>query len=256
MGLMLAKTQTQLEGIRKSCKITSSILDEIGKAVRPGVMTKELENIAKDIIKTNNARSAFYRYGGGANPYPGYICVSVNDEVVHGIPGERIVQDGDVISVDVGVELNGYYSDAARTFIAGKTTEEIEALVEITKKALENAIPQCKEGNTVRDISKTVYESAKAINAGVVRDLVGHGVGLSLHEPPQIPNFVFKGANMRLVRGMTLAVEPMFTNGDYRVYVDRKDGWTVRTKDGSIAAHFENTILVGENGGEILTGVN
>jgi len=249
----IIKNSDQIAGIRKSSAIVGEILRTIGREITAGMKTKDLEDIAVSIIKKYNAKSAFYHYGGKRNPYPGQICISVNDEVVHGIPGEKVIRDGDIVSVDVGVVLDGYYGDAARTFVIGDISERTKELISTTQEALSVAVSLCNESNTLRDISLAIYKTAQDKKIGVVRDLVGHGVGLELHEPPQIPNFVIGGPTIRLRKGMVLAIEPMFTEGDYRVTYDRHDGWTVRTMDGSLSAHFENTILVGEEHGEILT---
>ena len=203
-------------------------------------------------MKRNNAKSGCYGCGEPDNPYPGHICVSINDEIVHGIPNNRPLQDGDLVSVDVVAELDGYFGDATRSWTIGKVDDDVEKLLTITRKALDAGIDIARDGNTVRDISRVIFELANKNDIGVVRDLVGHGVGIKMHEPPQVPNFITRGPTVRLREGMTIAIEPMFTLGDFRVKVD-PDGWTVRTSDGSVAAHFENTILIRKGKPEVLT---
>lgn len=251
--MVIIKNEKEIIGIRKSCKIVGEILNTIGNEIKIGMSTKDIESIAVRIINSHNAISAFYHYGDNP-PYPGHVCVSVNDEVVHGIPGKRIIENGDIVSVDVGVVLGGFYGDAARTYAIGVISDDARELMEVTRNALDAAIAVCREGNTVRDISRAVYDVAKNSGKGVVRDLVGHGVGIELHEDPQIPNFVDSGPTTRLRAGMTIAIEPMFTNGDWRITTD-KDGWTIRTHDNSLSAHFENTVLIQKDGCEILTRV-
>jgi len=222
--------------------------------VRVGITTKELDQIAEDYILSNNAKAAFkgYSQGGASIDYPASICSSVNEEVVHGIPGTRVLKNGDIISLDVGVYKNGYYGDAALSVAVGELSEEKIKLMEVTEKSLYLGIEEAKAGNHVYDISYAVQSYVESSGFSVVRDLCGHGVGKYLHEDPSIPNFGKKGTGAKLKNGMTLAIEPMVNAGNYSV-LTADDGWTVLTRDGSPSAHFEHTILISNNKAEILT---
>ncbi len=246
------KTLAQQHGIQKAGAIVAEVLSTLEDKIKPGITTKAVELIAKNIILARGAKSATLGYGGPVNPYPGFVCVSVNDEVVHGIGGDRFIIEGDLVSVDVVVEKEGYFADASRTYAVGEISPRHQELIMGTKKALSMGIDAARAGNRVRDISEAIYRVAREHNLGVVRDLVGHGVGLSMHEEPQIPNYISRGPSPRLKPGMVLAIEPMFTTGGWRVHTT-DDGWTVRTNDGSFSAHFENTVLVTEDAPQILT---
>ncbi len=239
------KSPQEIEKIRNAGRVVALILNRIREIIRPGVTTKELEQIAEQTLKEFNARSAFkgYKPDGAKYPFPAAICTSVNDEVVHGIPGERILNDGDIISVDVGVELDGYYADGAETFIVGIASHDVARLVDTTRKALLAGILQARAGNSLKDIARSIENIV--VNAGfsVVRELVGHGVGKSLHEEPPVPNFVNGAPNVVLKEGMVLAIEPMVNMGHWRVKV-LDDGWTVATVDGKPSAHFEHSIAI------------
>ena len=222
-------------------------------AIRPGVTTKELDILAEEYIHTQQAEPAFKGYGHERNnPFPASICTSVDNEVVHGIPGSHRLRDGEIISIDVGAVKNGYYGDGAWTFEVGKVSEDKLRLMRVTEESLYKGIEQAKPGNRVRDISAAVQQHVERAGFSVVRDLVGHGVGRHLHEEPAIPNYVDSSSSIKLKSGMTLAIEPMVNYGTFRVRIN-DDGWTVRTEDGSSSAHFEHTVLVTDNGPEILT---
>jgi methionyl aminopeptidase len=248
------KTKKEIDFIRDSCKIVAETLQLIKANVRVGVTTKDLDQIAEDYILSNNAKAAFkgYSQGGSSVDYPASICSSINEEVVHGIPGKRVLKNGDIISLDVGVYKNGYYGDAALSVAVGELTEEKKKLMEVTEKSLLMGIEEAKAGNHVYDISYAVQSYVESNGFSVVRDLCGHGVGKYLHEDPSIPNFGKKGTGAKLKNGMTLAIEPMVNAGSYQV-LTAEDGWTILTIDGSPSAHFEHTILISNNKAEILT---
>jgi methionyl aminopeptidase len=216
--------------------------------VRPGVTTAELDRIAESFIRDHGGRPAFKGYRG----FPASICPSVNEEVVHAIPGGTPLKDGDIIGIDVGVEKDGYYGDAAVTLPVGEVTDEANRLLEVASQALLHGIAQAKPGNRVGDISHAIQTHAERYGFSVVRTLVGHGIGREMHEEPQVPNFGPPARGPRLMTGQVLAIEPMINVGTHEVVV-QPDGWTVVTRDGSLSAHFEHTVAVGENGPEILS---
>ena len=243
-----AHEQEPIEGIRAAAQIVARVLGEMGREVRPGITTAELDRLAETIIRDCGARPAFKGYRG----FPASICPSVNEEVVHGIPGKRALEEGDIIGVDVGAELNGWYGDAARTYAVGAVSEEASRLMRVTQEALHLGLQQARAGNRVGDISNAVQVHVEQNGFSIVRDLVGHGIGREMHEEPAIPNFGPPGRGPRLVTGQVLAIEPMVNIGGYAV-VTRPDGWTVATKDGRWSAHFEHTVAVGPEGPEILS---
>jgi methionyl aminopeptidase len=216
--------------------------------IRPGVKTEDLDRAAEEFIRSHGSVPSFKGYRG----FPASICTSVNSEVVHGIPGGRVLSEGDIVSIDVGVLKEGYHSDAAATFPVGTVSDEVRDLLDTTRQALAAGIAEAREGNTIADISAAVQATVESEGFAVVRDLVGHGIGQEMHESPQVPNFVSPGKTPELASGMTLAIEPMVNAGDYPVEV-LDDGWTVVAKDGSLSAHFEHTVAVRPEGGEILT---
>lgn len=251
--MILIKSKKDIDYIRDSCKIVAETLQLVKKYVRAGVSTKELDQIAEDYILSNNALAAFKGYSqGGAPGFPAAICASVDDEVVHGIPGIRVLNNGEIISIDVGVNKNGYFGDAALTVAVGDISEEKRLLMEVTEKSLYFGIEQAISNNKVHDISAAVQEFVEANGFSVVRELCGHGVGKFLHEDPSIPNYGKKGTGSKLKNGMTIAIEPMVNAGDYFVKT-APDGWTVFTVDRKPSAHFEHTVLVSNDKPEILT---
>lgn len=251
--MILIKSKKEIDYIRESCRIVAETLQLLKSNVKAGITTLELDKIAEDYIRSNNALPAFKGYSqGGAPGFPGSICASVDDEVVHGIPGNRILKSGEIISIDIGVLKNNYYGDAALTVPVGEISEEKKKLLEVTEKSLYLGIQQAITGNRIHDISNAVQSFVEANGFSIVKDLCGHGVGRYLHEAPSIPNFGKKGTGPKLKNGMTLAIEPMVNAGKYDVKTTR-DGWTVITEDGSASAHFEHSILVNDKTPEILT---
>lgn len=251
--MILIKSKKEIEYIRESCKLVAETLQLVKKYVRAGITTKELDQIAEDYILSNEATAAFKGYSqGGADAYPAAICASVEDEVVHGIPGDRVLKDGEIISIDIGVYKNRYFGDAALSVAVGDISDERKNLLEVTEKSLYAGIEQAVAENRVYDISAAVQEYVEKNGFSIVRDLCGHGVGKHLHEDPSIPNFGKKGTGAKLKNGMTLAIEPMVNLGGYKVKTAR-DGWTILTADGKPSAHFEHTILVSNSKPEILS---
>ena len=240
--------EDSIEGIRAAAQVVARALREMGRAVRPGLTTAELDRLAETVIRDCGARPAFKGYRG----FPASICPSINEEVVHGMPGERALKDGDIIGIDVGAELNGWYGDAAKTFAVGAVSDEASRLMRVTEESLMLGIAQARAGNRVGDISHAVQSYVEENGFSVVRDLVGHGIGREMHEEPAIPNYGPPGKGPRLVVGHVLAIEPMVNAGGHAV-ITRPDGWTVATKDGLLSAHFEHTVAVGPEGPEILS---
>ena len=243
------KSPREIELMREAGKILAKTHEELGKQLRPGMTTWEIDHLGEEIIRSYGCKPSFKNYNG----YPASICVSVNDEVVHGIPcQERILEEGDIVSLDAGVIYKGYHSDAARTHGIGEISKAAEQLIEVTKQSFYEGIKFAKPGNHLNDISTAIQKYAESFGYGVVRDLVGHGIGSHLHEDPEVPNFSRRRKGIRLQPGMTLAVEPMINAGRYEVvWLDNE--WTVVTRDGSLSAHYENTILITGDGPEILS---
>lgn len=251
--MILIKSKKEIEYIRESCRIVAETLQLLKSNVRLGITTLELDKIAEDYIRSNNAIPAFKGYSQGGVPgFPGSVCSSVDDEVVHGIPSTKVLKDGEIVSLDIGVLKDGYFGDAALTVAVGNISDEKKKLMEVTERSLQLGIEQAIAGNKVHDISNAVQVYVEANGFSIVRDLCGHGVGKFLHEDPSIPNFGRKGTGAKLKNGMTLAIEPMVNAGKYDV-ITAKDGWTIITADGSTSAHFEHTILINNNLPEILT---
>ncbi len=251
--MILIKSKKDIDYIRESCRIVAETLQLLKANVKPGITTLELDKIAEDYIRSNNALPAFKGYSqGGAPGFPGSICSSVDDEVVHGIPSSRTLKVGEIVSLDIGVLKNGFFGDAALTVAVGNISDDKTKLMEVTERSLQLGIEQAIAGNKVHDISNAVQVYVEANGFSIVRDLCGHGVGKFLHEDPSIPNFGRKGTGPKLKNGMTLAIEPMVNAGKYDV-ITAKDGWTIITADGSTSAHFEHTILINNNLPEILT---
>lgn len=251
--MIYIKTKKEIDYIRESCKIVAETLQLLKRNVKAGITTAELDKIAEDYILSNNAKSAFKGYSqGGSVRFPGCICASVDDEVVHGIPGKRQLREGEIISLDCGVVKNNYFGDAAITVAVGEISEEKRNLLKVTEESLYKGIEEAKAKNRLHDISYAVQEYVEYNNYSVVRDLCGHGVGRFLHEDPSIPNFGRKGTGVQLKSGMTLAIEPMVNMGNYHVSIE-PDGWTIVTADGKPSAHFEHTILIINDKPEILT---
>ncbi|HEX9007473.1 MAG TPA: type I methionyl aminopeptidase [Bacteroidota bacterium] len=253
MGKVAVKSDREIALMRESGRIVADVLSLVGKSIRPGVTTRELDELAEEFIRAQGAVPAFKGYGHDRhNLYPATLCVSIDDEVVHGIPGPRRLEEGQIVAIDVGVKKNGWFGDAARSFAVGRVSEEKERLLHVTREALEKGLAQARTGAHLHDVSSAVQEHVEAAGFSVVRDLVGHGIGRNLHEDPPVPNFGTAGTGPVLREGMALAVEPMVNAGTYRVTVDA-DGWTVRTADGRPSAHFEHTVIVRADGAEIMT---
>lgn len=253
MGKVTVKSEREIDLMRESCRIVAEVLALVGAQIKPGVLTRELDQIAEEYIRAKGALPAFKGYGHDKhNLFPSTLCISVEDEVVHGIPDGRRLEEGQVVSIDVGVKKDGYFGDGARTFAVGRTSHEKERLLKVTEESLYKGIGMAKARNHLHDVSFAVQKCVEDAGFSVVRDLVGHGIGKQLHEEPAIPNFGTAGTGIVLKEGMTLAIEPMVNAGTFKVEVDQ-DGWTVRTADGKPSAHFEHTIVVREGGPEILT---
>lgn len=235
--------------MRESCRIVKETLEFVGRNIRAGMTTKQVDELVYRYITSCGATPSSLGYGG----FPASACVSVNEVVVHGIPSDRVLVDGDIVSVDITVEKNGYNGDAARTFLIGNVSDEKRKLVKVTEECFFKAIEGLQAGVPLYDIGYAVQTHAESHGYGVVRALVGHGIGRDMHEDPSVPNYGKKGTGMRLKAGMTICIEPMINMGTYKVNFDRNDGWTVRTADGLPAAHYENTVLIKEDGVEILT---
>lgn len=248
----MLKNAEQLEGIRKSCKLLSSMYTALRPLVKAGVTTVSLDRFAYGYILDHGGKPAFLNYGDDDNPFPGTLCVSVNEEVIHGIPGKRVIQPGDVVGIDCGIDLGGYFSDAAFSVAVEPVAPETDRLLRVTRECLDRAIKAVKPGSRIHDISRAVFSHARANGFGVVREYCGHGVGFSQHEDPQVPNYVSSGPNPRLVPGMVLAIEPMINAGGDGVRL-LDDGWTVVTYDGSRSGHFEHTVVVTTDGVEVMT---
>ena len=242
--MVYTRSREEIEKIRAAAQIVAMTLREVGRAVRPGVTTAELDQLAESFIRDHGGRPAFKGYRG----FPASICPSVNEEVVHGLPGPRELREGDL----VGVELQGFYGDAALTFPVGTVSDEAVKLLQVTRESLMQGIAQARAGNRVGDISHAVQSYVERNGFSVVKALVGHGIGREMHEEPAVPNFGPPGRGPRLMAGLVLAIEPMVNVGGHEV-VTRSDGWTVATKDGSLSAHFEHTVAVGADGPEILS---
>ena len=234
--------------MRPACALAAKVLNEVAAFIKPGVSTRQIDTVAADIIRAHGAKSAFLGY----RKFPCHTCISVNEEVVHGLAGERLVKFGDIVSLDVGVFYRGFIGDTAKTVAVGGCGVAAQRLMDVTERALYAGIAAALSGNRVTDISRAVQQYVEGNNFSVVREFVGHGVGRKMHEEPQIPNFVDRASNQVLRPGMTLAIEPMVNVGSASVKI-LKDGWTVVTQDGSLSAHFEHTVLVTENQPEILT---
>jgi methionyl aminopeptidase len=245
------RRKDEIEAIRGAAKLVARTLERLGREIRPGVTTAELDQIAEQFIREQGGRPAFKGYRG----FPASICPSINEEVVHGIPGPRELREGDIVGIDVGVERGGYFGDAAVSFPVGRVSDEAERLLAVTREALGHGIAQARAGNRVGDISHAVQAHVEHHGFSVVRTLVGHGIGREMHEEPQVPNYGAPARGPRLMVGHVLAIEPMVNRGGPDV-VTREDGWTVVTKDGSLSAHFEHTVAVGVEGPDILSDLD
>ncbi|MCO5236647.1 MAG: type I methionyl aminopeptidase [Chitinophagaceae bacterium] len=243
------KTKDEIELIRKSCLLVSATLAEVARFLKPGITTLQIDTLAEKFIRDHGAIPSFKNYHG----FPFTSCISVNDAVVHGFPNNNVLKEGDVVSVDLGAFMNGYHGDSAYTFALGEVTDDIKQLLRVTKESLYKGVEKAVSGNRVGDISHAVQEHAeKKFNYGVVRELVGHGLGKDLHEEPQVPNYGRRGTGLKMKEGLVIAIEPMINMGRKEIYYD-DDGWTVKTKDGLPAAHYEHTVCVQKSKPDILS---
>ncbi len=242
------KNEREIAVMRKACKITAAARALAGEMVKPGMTTKEIDKAVHDFIVSQGATPSFLHYSG----YPASACISVNNTVIHGIPDDRILREGDIVSVDVGAKWEGFHGDCAATFACGEISPEAQKLIDVTKQSFFEGVKFARQGNRISDIGSAVQAYVEANGFSVVRDFVGHGVGANLHEEPSIPNFGKPGRGPRLIRGMVIAVEPMVNVGTHEVRVLR-DGWTTVTRDGKLSAHYENTVLITDGEPEILT---
>ncbi|MFZ1684398.1 MAG: type I methionyl aminopeptidase [Candidatus Zixiibacteriota bacterium] len=248
--MIVLKTKEEIETMRQAGRIAAMTLDMVGENIAPGMTTAQVDMLVEDFIRSHGAIPGFKNYQG----YPASACVSIDDEVVHGIPGKRVIREGEIVSVDVGTIVDNYYGDHARTFAIGEVSKEKRQLMEVTEKSLMAAIDKARKGNKLGQISATVQKVAEAKGYGVVRQLCGHGIGRRMHEEPQVPNYGSPQDGPVLAVGMVIAIEPMINIGTYNVKT-LPDGWTIVTADGSASAHFEHTVAITENGPEILTAV-
>lgn len=249
--MVILKLPVEIEQARASNRIVAEVLSKLREKVKPGVRTKDLDKFAEEIAVKRGAKPAFKGYRG----YPHSLCTSINEVVVHGMPSERILVEGDIIGLDFGVYYSGFFGDATITLPVGKVAQKASRLIQVTEQSLYTGIAQVKNGNRLGDISAAVQAKVEAAGFSIVRDFVGHGVGKSLHEDPQIPNFGKKGRGIELKSGMILAIEPMVNEGNYKVKT-LPDGWTVVTEDGSLSAHFEHSVAITDNGPDILSKLN
>ena len=246
--MIAIKNERELNAMRQACKITAAARALAGEMVRPGVSTKEIDTAVYDFIVAQGAKPSFLNYNG----YPASVCISVNDTVIHGIPNAYVLKEGDIVSIDVGAYYQGFHGDCAATFPCGAISTEAQKLIDVTKQSFYEGLRFATQGHRVSDISHAIQTYVESNGFSVVRSFVGHGVGAQLHEEPEVPNFGKPGRGPRLLRGMTLAIEPMVNTGVYDVRV-LKDGWTTVTADGKLSAHYENTVLITDGEPEILT---
>ncbi len=246
--MIFLKSNDELLFMEQANRLVHRALEACRQAARPGMTTAELDALAEDLIRAGGGQPAFKGYHG----FPATLCTSINDEIVHGIPSPKVhLKDGDLLSVDCGAIVHGYYGDAAITFPVGQVSQTAKRLMEVTKACLDDAVEQVKPGNRLGDVGAAVQRRAEAAGFGVIRDFVGHGVGRALHEDPQVPNYGMPGHGLKMKVGLVIAIEPMITEGSWQVRIDR-DGWTARTEDGKLAAHFEYSVAVTEQGHRVL----
>ena len=248
LDLISLKSEREIEAMRRAGQLTAEARRLAGSLIAPGITTRKIDRIVREFIEDNGAKPSFLGYGG----FPGSICISINDVVIHGIPGPRVLREGDIVSVDVGAYIGGFHGDCAATYPCGEVSEEAMRLIRVTQESFWKGIAFARKGNRVSDIGHAVQTHVEAAGFSVVRDFVGHGVGARLHEAPEVRNYGPAGHGARLLPGMTIAVEPMVCAGDWQVRVLR-DHWTTVSRDGSLTAHYENTILITDGEPEVLT---
>ena len=246
--MIVLKSPREIELMRRAGKLTAAARALAGEMVKPGVTTREIDKAVHHFIKSQGAEPSFLNYNG----YPASVCISVNDEIIHGIPGNRVLQEGDIVSVDVGAYIGGFHGDCAATYACGKISDEAQRLIDVTRQSFFEGIKNAREGCRISDIGHAVQEYVEANGFSVVREYVGHGVGRNMHESPEVPNYGAPGHGPKLLRGMTIAVEPMVNMGAAAIR-QMPDGWTVKTADGKYAAHYENTLLITAGEPELLT---
>lgn len=243
------KTEKEIQIMKEGGKILGEILNKLADAVKPGMTTNDLEKLARELVLSYGVESSFFGFDG----YPAFLCTSINDEIVHGLPSDRVLEEGDLLKIDMGVLHKGFHTDSARTVLVGNKGDSIKrSLIQTTKESLEIGISKARVGNTLGDIGSAIQKHIEDKGFNVVRDLVGHGIGKELHEPPQVLNYGKAGTGEKLISGMVIAIEPMVVTGKWGIK-NGKDGYAFVTKDGGLAAHFEHTIVITENGPEILT---
>mgnify|MGYP001196989022 FL=1 len=246
-------SEKEIAKIREASRIVAKAHEEIGKSLRAGMTTKDIDDITERVFRENGANPSCKGYPKGyKNPFPAASCISVNDEVIHGIPGNRVIKDGDLVCVDLVADKDGYFGDATRCYVVGEGSEVAQRLIEVAKESFYEGIKYAKPGNRISDISHAIQEYVEKNGFSVVREYQGHGIGRDMHEDPGVPNYGRSGRGPRLEAGMVIAVEPMINEGSYDI-ITEPDGWTVLTKDGKLSAHYENTIVITKNGAEILT---
>lgn len=248
----MVKNASEINAVRESCKIVAGVINHVEKFLNPGISTLEIDKIVEDYIVSKDAVPAFKGYKVHKNIFPASACISVNEEVVHGIPGPRKLVDGDIVSIDVGVKKNGYYGDGAKTFGVGKISDAKKKLLKVTEESLYLGLKNAKDGNYINDVSLAIQQHVESEGFSIVRDLVGHGIGKNLHEEPPIPNYYHEGYKTKFKEGMTVAIEPMVNYGTFKVKV-LSDKWTYVTADGEPSAHFEHSVLIRKGEPEILT---
>ncbi|WP_035292501.1 type I methionyl aminopeptidase [Clostridium sp. KNHs214] len=246
--MIIIKNNSEIEYMRRAGKVVGDTLAILEDVVKPGITTKDLDRIAEDYISKQGAKPSFKGYYG----FPASLCTSINEEVVHGIPSDRVLQEGDIISVDCGAILNNYHGDAARTFAVGNISDDAKKLIQVTRECFFKGVEYAKVGNRLTDISHSIQLYAESFGYSVVREYVGHGIGREMHEDPEVPNYGREGRGPKLTHGMMLAIEPMINLGEYHVETT-PNGWTVVTVDGKLSAHYENTVAILDEGPEILT---
>lgn len=253
--MSLVKSEKEIELIRKSCRIVADVLKYIKPFIKVGVKTNDLDKLVEEFIVSKNAYPAFKGYKVRNRRFPGSICISINEEVVHGLPGDRILKDGDIVSLDVGVKKDGYFGDSAYTFKVGEVSEKKKKLMQVTYDSLYKGIEQAVAGNEINDISCAIQNYVEGSGFGVVRELIGHGIGKNLHEEPAVPNYYSPDNKQKLYAGMVLAIEPMVNYGTFEVTV-KNDGWTIITKDNEPSAHYEHSVLITDGKPDILTNID
>lgn len=256
--MITIKSEREIELMRESGRLTAMVLDMLQKEIQPGMTTKNLDEMAEAFIRDHHAVPSFLNYAPKGDPdvtpYPATLCVSINEEVVHGVPSpKRVIREGDIVSVDCGVYKGGYHGDAARTYVLGTIDEKVQQLVDVTRECLELGIEQAVEGNRLHDISAAVEEHARSFGFSVIENMVGHGIGSELHEDPAVPNYGKRHTGVKLREGMALAIEPMIALGRSRRAVSKRGGWVAVTEDGKPSAHFEHTVIVRKGKAEVLT---